>query len=52
MTDILEARCASNKYIFLETVLGVKKIKVGGYIARERNFFLFFVARFVYLFKI
>ena len=47
---ILKFYCASNKQVFLKTVLKLKKIKAGGYIASER-ICLFFMVRFVYLFK-
>ena len=42
MTGIQEAICASNKQVFLEAVLRVKKIKAERYITCERNYYLWF----------
>ena len=42
MTGILKSKRTSNKQVFMETVLEIKKIKIGKYIASERNYFLGF----------
>ena len=38
ITVILRTICASNKQVFLETVLRAKRIKAGKYIINERSY--------------